>query len=78
MIPTGSNGTINQILFCWLTISIKLKEFAQAATGNKSKAIETSYDISCAADLKPPKKAYFELLVQPAPIIAYTPKDDTA
>ena len=46
-----------------------LKELAQAAIGNSNKAIETSYDIICAAERKPPKNAYFELLDQPAPII---------
>jgi hypothetical protein len=68
--PTGSKGTINHTDSCWRTISIKLNEFAQAATGSKSNDIETSYDINCAAERSPPRNAYFELLVQPAPIIA--------
>jgi len=39
---------------------------------------ETSYEIICAAERKPPKKAYFELLDHPAIIILCTPKDDMA
>jgi hypothetical protein len=31
--------------------------------------METSYEINCAAERKAPKKAYFELLDQPAKII---------
>lgn len=70
IINTGSNGNIYQILvFCFSTISIKLKDPAQAATGNSNKAIDTSYEIIWAAERKPPKKAYLELLVHPAPII---------
>jgi len=66
----GNSGTQNQILiFCWRTISIRLKELAQIITGNNSRPIEISYEISCAAERKAPKKAYLELLAQPAPII---------
>jgi len=76
---TGSNGIIYHVYkFCLYTISIILNEFDIAATGSINNAIETSYDISCAADLSPPNNAYFELLVHPAPIIEYTPNDDTA
>jgi hypothetical protein len=70
IILSGNKGTTNQTLSCCLTISIKLNEFAHAATGNNSNAIDTSYDISWAAERRPPRKAYLELLVQPAPIIA--------
>jgi len=70
IIKTGSSGTMNQVLCsCWFTISIILNEFAQAAMGNSNSAIETSYEIICAAERSPPRKAYFELLDQPAPII---------
>jgi len=39
---TGNKGTTNQMLSCCLTISIRLKELAQAATGSRSNAIDTS------------------------------------
>jgi hypothetical protein len=48
------------------TIVLKLKDPAQTTTLNTVKPIEISYEIICAADLIAPKKAYFELLDQPA------------
>ncbi len=42
MTLTGKSGATNHTLDCWLTISIRLNELAQAATGRRSKAIETS------------------------------------
>jgi hypothetical protein len=78
-IQTGRRGKKNQVpIFCCCTISIKLKEFAQIEIGNSSNPIETSYEISCAAERNDPKNAYFELLDQPAPITPYTPIDDIA
>jgi len=69
MINIGNNkNMLNEPIFCLLTISIKLKDPAHAATGRSKRATDTSYEISCAADLNPPKNAYFELLDQPAPI----------
>ena len=65
----GNKGKQNHVpILCWFTISIKLNEFAQIEIGRRSKPIETSYEISCAADRKDPKNAYLELLDQPAPI----------
>ena len=79
IIKIGNNGIMYQVaILCCLTISIKLKELAQATTGNNNKVIDTSYEIICAAERKLPKNAYFELLVQPAPIIPYTPKEENA
>jgi hypothetical protein len=40
--------------------------------------IATSYEIICAADRRAPKKAYLELLDQPAIIMVYTPNEDNA
>jgi hypothetical protein len=75
----GNNGKQNQVpMLCWLTISIKLNEFAQIEIGSKRSPIETSYEISCAADRRDPKNAYFELLDHPAPITPYTPIEDNA
>lgn len=60
----------NQIvIFCICTISIKLKELAHKATEINSIDINISYEISCAAERKLTKKAYFELIVNTAPII---------
>jgi len=79
IIKIGNKGTTNQILFsCWFTISTILNELAHATTGSSSKAIDISYDINCAAERNPPKKAYFELLAHPEPIIPYTPNDEKA
>lgn len=69
-IAQGNNGKINQIVFpCIATISAKLKEPPRRATGKITKPKETSYEIICAAARKQPRKAYFELLAQPAQII---------
>lgn len=66
----GRSGAANQAVFiCLLTISTILNEPAHSATGKIISPIETSYDISCAADLRAPKKAYLELLDQPDKII---------
>ena len=40
--------------------------------------IDTSYEIIWAAERNAPKKGYFEVLTQPAKIIPYTLKEDTA
>jgi hypothetical protein len=69
-IVQGNNGKINQPNFCCaITISPKFNEPANKITGKISILKETSYDIICAEDLNAPKKAYFELLAQPAIII---------
>lgn len=39
---TGSNGTTNHTCSCCWTISTRLKELAQAATGKSNKDIDTS------------------------------------
>ena len=69
IIASGNNGKINQIDFCDKTISVKLNEPAHKTTGKMIKPNATSYDIIWAAERNPPKKAYFELLDQPAKII---------
>jgi hypothetical protein len=48
---------------------IKFKDSENKTTFKIIIPKETSYEIICAADLKEPKKAYFELLDQPAKII---------
>jgi hypothetical protein len=43
----GNKGKKNQVLlFCWLTISIKLYEFEHNAIGSSNNPIETSYEIN--------------------------------
>ena len=59
----------NQTYFCASTISDRFNEPAHNNTVIKINPIETSYETICAADRKLPKKAYFELLDQPAVII---------
>ena len=76
-IAQGNNGKTNQTVFCCTnTISVKFNEPASKIIGKITKLIATSYEIICAADRKAPKKAYFELLDQPAIIIPYTFSDD--
>jgi hypothetical protein len=45
-------------------------------TGIITKLIATSYEIICDTERRPPNNAYFELLLQPANKIVYTPIDD--
>lgn len=47
-------------------MSERFNDVTQNKTESKIKPIDTSYAIICAADLRAPKKAYFELLDQPA------------
>ena len=74
----GNNGMQYQIFFCAFTISFKFKDPANKITEIIVIPIETSYEIICAAERNAPKKAYFELLDQPAIITECTLKDDIA
>ena len=66
----GNNGNKNiQVKLCIKTISVKFNEFANTTTGRIVNPSETSYEIICADERKLPKKAYLELLDQPAKII---------
>jgi hypothetical protein len=65
----GNKGKINQIDRCDKTISVKLNDPTHKTTGKIINPRATSYEIICAADLKPPRKAYFELLDHPAKIM---------
>ena len=66
----GNKGKIYQtVVCCAVTISVKFSDPAIKMTGIKTKLIETSYEIICAADRKAPRNAYFELLAHPAIII---------
>jgi hypothetical protein len=69
----GISGKINQTVAPWAaTISVKLSDPAMKITGINTRLIETSYEIICAAERRAPRKAYLELLAQPAIIIPYT------
>jgi hypothetical protein len=66
-IEIGSKGKTNHtVIACAFTISAKFKDPDIKITGSNTKLIATSYEIICAADLNAPKKAYLELLAQPA------------
>jgi hypothetical protein len=79
IIAHGNNGKTNQTVRpCAATMSIKFNEPANKITGKIKRPNETSYEIICAAERKAPKKAYLELLAQPAIIIPYTFKPETA
>jgi hypothetical protein len=47
-------------------------------TGNIHKLIEISYEIICAAALRPPNKEYLELLAHPERITPYKPNPESA
>jgi hypothetical protein len=66
IINIGNNGIKYHKFFCAITISFKFKEPANNITETIVIPIDTSYEIICAAERKAPKKAYFELLDQPA------------
>jgi hypothetical protein len=67
---SGNKGKMYQtVVCCAVTISVKFNDPAIKITGIKTKLMETSYEIICAADRSAPKKAYLELLAQPAIMI---------
>lgn len=70
IIVHGNKGNTNHpVILCILTISVKFIDPLSKITGKITRPIETSYEIICAAERNAPKKAYFELLAQPAIII---------
>jgi len=70
IIADGNKGKKYQpVILCVATISIKFNEPVNKTTGKITKPIDTSYEIICAADRRAPKKAYLELLDQPAIMI---------
>lgn len=77
IIKNGSNGNIKLICSCDSTM-VCIEKLPDIITTDENVApIANSYEIICEADLIPPKKAYFELLDQPASIIPYTLNDET-
>lgn len=78
MINNGNRGKPNHTCDCAYTISDKFREPAHKSTEIMINPMETSYDIICAADRKPPRKAYLEFDDQPAVMIPYTPNDEIA
>lgn len=66
IINIGNKGIQYHKFFCAITISFKFKDPDNKITDTIVIPIETSYEIICAAERKAPKKAYFELLDQPA------------
>jgi hypothetical protein len=62
----GNNGRAKYVLYCAFTISVKFSDPAHKITDNKVTPIGISYEIICAAERNAPKKAYLELLDQPA------------
>jgi hypothetical protein len=62
------------MLVCWRAMSFKLNDLVNNTIDTIVTPNETSYEIIWAADRKAPKKAYLELLDQPAIIIEWTLK----
>lgn len=54
-----------QIFCCANTIVVRFKDPEHIKTLMSISPIDTSYETICAADLRAPKNAYFELLDQP-------------
>jgi len=57
-------------------MSIKFNEFEHKITGKIHKLIDISYESICAQERNEPKKAYLELLAQPAIITLYTANEE--
>jgi hypothetical protein len=69
----GNKGKMYHTVVSWeVTISVKFREPAIKITGIRTRLIETSYEIICAADRSAPRNAYLELLAHPAIMIPYT------
>jgi len=67
----GNSGNQNQPnrpapLCCALTISARFRLCAAISTPTSEKPMAISYDTICAAERRPPRKAYFEFDAQPA------------
>lgn len=78
MIHKGNNGKQNQTISCWnKTIWNKFKLLDITIIGKIINDIDTSYEIAWATLRIAAKKAYFELLAQPANKIPYIPNADT-
>src|SRR3954468_1339888 len=62
----GNSGRKNQTRSCAMTMSLRFSDPAQSRTVTMTKPKLTSYDTICAAERSAPRKAYLELLAQPA------------
>jgi hypothetical protein len=75
----GKSGTPSQTVFtCLSTLVEKLTVPAIRISEIRVEPRATSYEILCAAERSPPRKAYLELLDQPAIITEWTLSDETA
>ena len=78
IIKIGNSGAISQKFFC---PSTRVEKFRVPENSSRDTSVaprETSYEIICAAERRPPRKAYFELLDQPAIITECTLRDERA
>ena len=62
----GRTGSTNQRFSCACLILDRFRDPVSRSTEISVVPSETSYEILCAAERNPPKKAYLELLDQPA------------
>src|SRR5690349_3347166 len=69
--PTGWITT-NHMSVCALVISTRLIEFASRMAITKQSPSESSYEIICAEERRPPGMAYLLLLDHPASTMPYT------
>lgn len=75
---TGKRGNISHRFFCVSTRVEKLRLPVSRRMDTRSDPRVTSYEIICAAERSPPRKAYFELLDQPAIIMEWTLREEIA
>jgi hypothetical protein len=78
MINLGRSGIPYQREDCPSTTVEKLREPERIIRDTSVAPRETSYEILCAAERRPPRKAYLELLDQPALITECTLRDERA
>lgn len=78
IIKIGKRGKAYHILACPSTIVEKLSVPLKISRHTSVAPRETSYEILCAAERSPPRKAYLELLDHPALITECTLRDEIA
>jgi len=78
MIKIGKSGRASQRFFCPSTIVEKLSVPVSRSSETRVAPSDTSYEIICAAERSPPRKAYLELLDQPAIITECTLSEESA
>lgn len=78
IIKMGKSGATSQVFDCPSTSVEKFSVPDRSSSDTRVAPRDTSYEILCAAERSPPRKAYLELLDQPALITECTLRDERA